>query len=792
MKKNFSQHLKNLMLFLFAIFLTNSISSQTFYSKKNINTVFEDYTAPFQEVVYAHLNKSKYIKGESIEFSIYVFDKQDKTLSNISTNLYCVISDENNNPIKKQLLKLENGIISGSIKLDTNFKSGTYTFKAYTNWLLNFAEHNYFADTFEVIDPNDTSTNYLQNTEKGFEIDAQFLPESGHVVSDVINTIGVIVKDKFGYGFPFLKGKLINSDQKIVTTFSLNTLGIGRFSFTPKIDENYKVIIDNNGKEIVVNFNQNIEQTGVLLKVSKNNSHALISIVTNKFSLSEIKKKKLNLTFHDGLQLNKKDLTFGNDLSIIKKIPLENLSKGINIFTLFDKNNNPIAERLFFNYEGLKIIKSKVTSIKKQDTVVSLGLKYNILNKIRHNNISVSILPEQTKSYQKNVNIISQTLIQPYVKGTIENGGYYFTDINEQKKYDLDNLLITQGYSSYDWSSIFNFDNILKYEREKGISIKVNIPKLDKKSSYLVHHIANKGSQLISFEEEVKSFQMYEYYPEDNDNLYISKVGKKGNLYEPSLYVQYFPSNVPNFNKQIKTLNPSKNYYAQEVFLGASNFENLNKVQVLNEIVIKANLEKERVQSIKNKSFGRVYFLTETERNMTLAMYLNGKSGISASDNFQTNRFEVFNRIADGVPLMLLDGFQAFNDQLFYYFLDVVDYIEINQTMTVGFMAGRGGSIEIKTDPLKYNRTRTTVKNFEFPLTFSKPKKFYAPKYENYNTKFYKEYGVIDWLPTNKINENGSLVLKIAKTPSNSIKLFIEGVSEDGTFIFEEKTLQLN
>jgi hypothetical protein len=792
MKKIYSKQFKKLILVLFTIFLNKSIASQTIYSNKSIDSVFTNYTKPFQEVVYAHLNKSKYIKGESIEFCIYTFDKQEKMLSNISKNLYCVISDENNNPIKKQLLKLENGVISGSIKLDSAFKGGTYTFKAYTNWLLNFAEHNYFADTFEIIDPNDTSTNSLKSTDKGFEIDAQILPESGHVVSDVLNTMGIIIKDKFGYGLPYLKGKLIDSNQKIITSFSLNKLGIGRFSFTPKLDQNYIVIIDNNGKEIFVDFNQNIEKKGVLLKVSKNNTHALISLVTNNFYISKFKNKKLQLAFHDGLKLNKFDFYFDNSLSITKKIPFKNLATGINIFTLFDEDNNPIAERLFFNYEGLKIVKSNVTSVNRKDTLISLRLNYNITNNTGFNNVSVSILPQQTKSYHKNTNIISQTLIQPYIRGTIENGGYYFMDINEQKKYDLDNLLITQGWSSYNWNSIFNSDNDLKYPFEKGVSIKVNIPKLKKRSAYLVHHISNRGPELINFEEEIKSFQMYQYYPEDNETLYISKVGKKGNLYEPSLYVQYFPSSVPNLNKQFKTLNPIKNYYAQEVFLGASNFENLNKVQVLNEIVIKANLEEKRVQSIKNKSFGRVFFLSENDRNMTLANYLNGKPGISASDNFQTNQFVVYNRIADGVPAMILDGFQVTKDQLFYYWLDIVDYIEINSTMTVGFITGRGGAINIYTDALKFMRSKSTVRKVEFPLTFSKPEKFYSPKYQSYTSKFYKEYGVVDWLPKNKIDENGHLEFNFTNTPLNKITLFIEGITEDGTFILEEKKIQID
>jgi hypothetical protein len=772
------------------LFFQNLIRGQEVFKGKNIDSVFNTYTKPFQEVIYSHLNKSKYIKGETIGFTAYAFDKQKKKLSNTTSNLYCVISDKDNKLIKKQLIKVENGIANSQIKIDSAFTSGIYSFKAYTNWLLNFSEQNYFTDTFEVIEANKTS--HENKTDKGFEIDAQILPESGHILSNIINTMGAIVKDKFGFGIPNLKGNIVDSNNKIITSFTLNKLGIGRFSFIPKINQNYKAVIDNNGKIVDINFTENIKLEGVLLKVSRNTTHALISIITNEFSKSKFKNKKLKLLFHDGFKLNKIDFDFETKLSITKKIPFKNLSQGINIFTLFDENDTPLAERLFFNYEGLKIIESKVTSIYRLDSLIRVGLNYHKANNIGFNNVSVSVLPQQTKSYHKNVTIISQTLIQPYIKGTIENGGYYFTNITKQKQYDLDNLLITQGWSSYNWSTIFNAENNLIYQQEKGISIKVNIPKLEKESAFLVHHISSKGPEYLSFKEEIKSFQMYEYYPEDKENLYISEIGRKGNLNQPSLYIQYFPSSIPNFNKQFKTLNPIKNYYSQEVFLAANNFENLNETQVLNEIFIKANLEEKRIETIKNKSFGRVYFLNENERNQTLANFLNNKPGLSALDNFQTNTLQVFNRTANATPALILDGYQVFDNQLFYYWLDVVDYIEVSSTMTVGFATGRGGSISIFTDPFKYSKEKNTVSKFDFPLTFTAPKKFYSPKYPNYNSQFYKEYGVIDWLPINKIDNQGNIELNFTNVPLKNITLFIEGVTEDGTFILEEKTIEID
>ena len=170
--------------------------------------------------------------------------------------------------------------------------------------------------------------------------------------------------------------------------------------------------------------------------------------------MPKIKNKDYFLNFHNGEKINKLKIKFEKNTSIIKNIKLDNLAYGVNIFTLVDDQNNPIAERLFFNYEGLPLLDFNKTSVKTVKDSLEVYLKFDDKINFKNSNASISILPKRTKSYNKSSNIISQTLLNPYLKGIVENGGYYFKNINDQKKYDLDNLLITQGWSSFDWKSI--------------------------------------------------------------------------------------------------------------------------------------------------------------------------------------------------------------------------------------------------------------------------------------------------------------------------------------------------
>ena len=77
------------------------LSSQNIEKNETILTAFEAYSELPREVVFVHLNKSVYIKGENIGFKAYVLDKDTKKRSLETKNLYCTIVDEKENVAKK-------------------------------------------------------------------------------------------------------------------------------------------------------------------------------------------------------------------------------------------------------------------------------------------------------------------------------------------------------------------------------------------------------------------------------------------------------------------------------------------------------------------------------------------------------------------------------------------------------------------------------------------------------------------------------------------------------------------
>ena len=57
---------------------------------------------------------------------------------------------------------------------------------------------------------------------------------------------------------------------------------------------------------------------------------------------------------------------------------------------------------------------------------------------------------------------------------------------------------------------------------------------------------------------------------------------------------------------------------------------------------------------------------------------------------------------------------------------------------------------------------------------------------------FFKNYGVLDWLPKNKISESGNLNLAFNSKNAKEVVLFIEGITENGDFILDEKIIKIS
>ncbi|WP_156115591.1 hypothetical protein [Psychroserpens sp. Hel_I_66] len=786
------QHLQYAFLVtcMFSFFNTRS------QNQDKISTAYSNYVKLPREVTYAHLNKSLYLKEETIGFSVYVFDKASKTRSNVTTNVYCSIEDSKGKILNKALILSENGVANGSFLVDSTYASGSYTFKAYTNWMKNFDEQNFYLQNIKII--NTDQDNKAKISTEAPVLDTQFLPEGGHLISNIKNTVGIVIKNENGYGIKEAEGIIKDSNGEVVTNFKTNQFGIGKFILIPEEGKEYSAEIKYGDLNSIVNLNP-AERAGINLSLNDLGSKIALTLRTNENTLENIKGNVFRIIVHNGSLIKALDINF-EELKITKLINHSDLYSGINIITVFDDRDNPILERLFFNYDGISILTSEKERVTKSPDSLTISVPFDNIKKSDFHNLSVSVLPSQTTSYGNNHNIVSYTHLQPYVKGYIENARYYFTDIDRKTKFELDNLLLTQGWSSYEWNSIFNHKSEIKYDFENGITLNANINK-SKSNTFIIYPMINSSTQTIEVPEDEKSFVVKGLLPVDKEKVSFGSIDKRENVKKPNLYVQFSPSTIPTINNFVKTL-PLRVNSIYDSKIEESVFKNsISDAQELDEVVINAQKEQDRIDKIeRSQPTGTIEIFDENDRYRYLdfASYISTK-GYSANQTATSLSINILRNVSLGMsnsPVIYLDNLRLSEFSVLLS-LDMrnVDYIVVDKSGLGEGMRGAAGVIKIFTDPnLKFGEDVATdiSQESKIPLTFTSPKKFYAPLYSSYRSNFFNQYGVIEWIPNGKLDENGNLIFNIADKGIEQIKLFIEGTANNGSFISEEKVITFN
>ncbi|MFH4968212.1 hypothetical protein V8G61_08420 [Gaetbulibacter sp. M240] len=767
-------------------------------SLEPIISSFSKYSNPYRELAYCQLNKSTYLKGEMLGFSAYVLDKDLKVPSKNSKNLYCVVTDSNNKIVKSKLVRLTDGFANNVFSIDSSFTSGNYTFKAYTNWMRNFDEPNAFIELFHVIEPE--SENVVKKPVIEESLDAQFLPEGGYLITSVQTVVGVIIKNAQGLGVSNIEGKVYNTNNELKATFRTNEMGISRFLLIPDINERYIVKI-NHLNRISKYQLDDVKLKGISINVNNTRNSLAIVFRTNEGTLNDIKGKLFKMTIHNGKGVN--GFTFRFDRKeIVRILDYKLLFPGTNIITLFDEQNRPILERLFFNYNGVNLLTTDnlIYDVRRDSTHIKIPLK-NFGNESNiYSNISISVLPEKTKAHQRHHNIISHTYLQPYLKGYIENAQYYFTNVDFKIKYDLDILLITQGWSSYKWDNIFEYNITDDYAYEDGIVLRAH-QQDSRQKDFVIYPLKYSNVVVLNLTDDQNRFVVSNLYPTGDERLSIGTLNKSGKTKDsPKLYLQFFPSNISNYNFNNYILQPRTSNLTQNLSDSMFTQVDLNLTQVLEEVVVEGKSRITKIKDLEN-SFSRVDIFDDKKRamNLTLASYINyyvpGFVAFEGGGTLSINKRVTTTLIgANQSPLIYLDDLLISGLDYFYAFdMSNVDYVTVNENGNGEGFLGANGVIKIYTSfDYRKKRDDNSFRQFDFPLTFSEDKKFYAPKYKVYNDSFFNEYGVIDWFPRCSLDENGILNFTVYNPAKNDMKLFVEGVTGEGNFVSETIVLKLN
>ncbi|PIB27707.1 hypothetical protein BFP77_11300 [Maribacter sp. 4U21] len=770
-----------------------------------IKPAFKDYFGLPRVSVFLHLNKSAFVKGEHIWFKGYLYNRLKQTPFKEPVNLYVGIYNSNGDQVTKELFISEEGFSKGQILIDSTFAGGQYYIKATTSWMRNFKEDDSFVQQFTVVDDQLPETNDYQSP----ILDIQLLPEGGHLVSGVQGTVGVKVLNRFGYGVQGLDGYIKNRLGDSIASFRTNRFGLAKFQFLPDKNEDYYCYIKNSdGNELSFTL-PNIADIGIVMSVKRvAQNRIMILLGTNSFTKNKIGNKPYSLLFHrDGLLKNiEVNFPFGESyISYI--LDSKGLHRGMNIITLIDNEGRPIAERLVFNSEGIKQGELSVSLNTTKEDSVKITLN-ELVNTGSLQFLSASVLPVGTQAYQQRKNILNSFLLSPYVNGFIEHPSYYFTDMTMVKEEELDLLLITQGWSRYNWDNLFNNPPEKKYSFKTGVDLmgKLNF-ELPKKYDLMLYPGKNTGSRMIDLKQGQDSFDIKNFYLEKGTELKLTALGPNGKLLRPNLYIRVDDGITTDKIYDLRRKNHKLFYNMELDDYRLENFITPDNTIALEEVIVTERKERKRFTNPQISEDKLTEVTTETEANFPQLLDLIRSNGFNVWEmpntgydriRITTKRVMSFS-LTQPSPILYVDDvyYSDFNILQDFSTKKIASYY-IDRSGN-GEPGGAGGIIRVYTrgdGDLGAAGSYEAIADPNFFVHklqngFSPVKDFYVPKYASVSDDSFRNFGTVHWEPNISVNESGKAHFGFNNLGWKEFEIFIEGMGADGTLYSQRELISV-
>jgi len=543
--------MKKIYSFIFSMLLTANITvAQDIVGLEKLEGNLEEYRFEMpQEKVYLHFDKPYYYSGDDIWFQVYLVAGPAHQPSPISKVVYIELIHKSGNLLKRIKLPITDGVAKGDFNIPQYFESGTYTIRAYTNWMRNFEEDYFFKKNLVIIRTYDGEAPIVEDNSA---LDIGFYPEGGDLVAGLQSKVAFKL-----FGSPATTQNIIvsiyNSQDQEVGTATTNSDGIGTIDLTPD-DESYYARVNNTSKRFSLPI---AKQQGYNLTVDNLSDPDNILIKAGASFKDKKRRRGFVVAQSRGVILYSSDISFvGKTTST--KIPRSELWTGVVQLTLFDQSWRPQAERLVFhdaNEElNVKISTNKQEYKTRDSTVVSIKIT-DQTGKPVQGSFSMSVLDSaQVNASLSREHILSNLLLTSEINGYIHNPARFFEGKQNQKqRAALDLLMMANGWRRFIWKDIQEKDYEHLFEAEQGITVKGELftsknGKLISKGK--VSHIGSFGEQPSLAQadtEEAGDFTLKPlHFYEDEENFLEgrSKKGRKGFTVIDSTW-QTYPSIAP-------------------------------------------------------------------------------------------------------------------------------------------------------------------------------------------------------------------------------------------------------
>lgn len=632
------------------------------------------------------------------------------------------------------------------------------------------------------------------------DVNVQFFPEGGDLVNNIRSKVAFKAVGKDGLG-KAISGIVRTDKGDVVARLLSKNKGMGFFSFTPTAGNSYIAKIeyaDGSSKE----FNlPKAKESGVVLNVATVSKDSIVVRVLGNVPAENQEDNYTVIAQSNGNLIYSIKSKLSTKGGFLMKLPKSAFPAGISQFTVFDKNNQPLAERLAFfynknSYLNLNIAVNKENFLKREQVELNVtSLMPN--NKGNVGSFSVSVIDESKVPVNENEEntIFSELLLNSDLKGFIEEPNYYFTNVDDKKVEELDLLMLTQGWRRFKWQNLIN--NIqpnFVYKPEKTLALRGRVMNNKKPvpNADLIIFTSKAGGILQVKANANGEFNLDSLVFPDSTNFVIQARSEKGKKFveiemddKLSAIIPAQEQSVLNANinsSMIAYLKNSKTYYEELLKYGLA-----SRTIMLDEVRIVEEKKKMENSSNLNGSGNADKIITseELQNAPTLEFALQGKVAGLMFRNGQA----YFMRNGDNPVQIILDGMYVEPEFLNSISPQDVESVEILKNISYTAIYGsRGGGGVIVINTKRgggggFSNSYSPGIIAYTPLGLFVNKEFYMPAYDKpeTNNNMADLRATIYWNPAVITDSTGTAKVKFFNADgTGKHRVVIEGMDLEG------------
>ena len=449
------------------------------YDLAGIDRRFSEQLFEFpQEKIHLHTDRDVYVSGEKIWFKVYVADALTHLMPTESRYVYVELISPVDTLMQRVMVRPVDGMFYGHLPLTDYVPTGYYTLRAYTRYMENLGDDYFFKKNIRIENVYSPANQERTTATKGMLKDdyaVSFFPEGGNSPEGVLSKVAFKVMNINGYP-DIISGSLIDENGEEITSVATYYAGMGVFEYKPEAGKKYFLQCRNiNG--LAKRFE---------LPPSSPSVYALSALLHQQTVWVEVNRAlqapdiPCYLLAHCRGEVLYFDVWDKPDEAI--SFDEEEFPSGIIQFVLFDRQMNPLSERLVFNknsdiHEKVEFLTDKASYQKREKVVASLltpslwerageefsptsgrdGRRLFSSPSLRGragegllglSHLSVSITDDMDCAVDSSTTILSSLLLSSELKGYIENPAYYLQD-DEASVTALDYLMLTHGWRRY-------------------------------------------------------------------------------------------------------------------------------------------------------------------------------------------------------------------------------------------------------------------------------------------------------------------------------------------------------